>query len=315
MDILVNTDDSFLKNQGLVKGAMTLIDADEAKSLYSKFDKTIECSGGSAANTIAGLASLGGSGAFIGKVHNDHLGKIFRHDIKSLGVAFDSIPTLDGAPTATSMILVTSDAERTMMTFLGACVDLKETDVDENLIQASEITYLEGYLWDRPSAKKAFLKACEVAHQVNKKISLSLSDPFCVDRHRDELQKLVEEHVDILFANEDEILSLYETSNFNAAIDHVRGNCEISAITRGEKGSIVINGDEICHIEAEPVAKLIDTTGAGDAYAAGFLYGVAKGQDLLISGRIGSICAAEVVSHMGARPNISLKKLIGEKLS
>ena len=298
-----------------MKGAMTLIDADEAKKLYSKFDKTIECSGGSAANTIAGLASLGGSGAFIGKVHNDHLGEVFRNDINSLGVAFNSLPTLDGAPTATSMILVTPDAERTMMTFLGASVDLMAKDVDENLIQTSKITYLEGYLWVRPSAKKAFLKACEVAHQIDKKISLSLSDPFCVDRHRDEFRELIEEHVDILFSNEEEILSLYETSNFNKAIDYVRGHCEIAAITRGEKGSIVINGDEVSNIKAEPVVKLIDTTGAGDAYAAGFLFGIAKGQDLIASGHIGSICAAEVVSHMGARPNISLEKLIGKKFS
>ncbi len=305
----------FINNQGLVKGAMTLIDIDEAKSLYSKFDKTIECSGGSAANTIAGLASLGGSGAFIGKVHNDHLGEVFRNDILTLGVAFESTPTLDGASTATSIILVTKDAERTMMTYLGACVDLGEEDVDENLIKSSQITYLEGYLWDRPSAKKALLKACKVAHQVDKKISLSLSDPFCVDRHRVEFRKLIEEHVDILFSNEEEILSLYETSDFNTAIDQVRGHCEIAAITRGKKGSIIINGDEVCHIEAERVAKPIDTTGAGDAYAAGFLYGVTNGQDLITSGRIGSICAAEVVSSMGARSNISLKELIGKKFT
>ncbi len=294
---------------------MTLIDSDEAKSLYSKFDTITECSGGSAANTIAGLASLGSPGAFIGKVHNDHLGEVFSNDIKSLGVSFDSTPTMDGASTATSMILVTKDAERTMMTFLGACVDLKEEDVDENLIKTSKITYLEGYLWDRPSAKKAFLKACKVAHQVDKKISLSLSDSFCVDRHRDEFRELIEKHVDILFANEEEILSLYETSNLNTAIDQVRGQCETAAITRGGEGSIVINGDEEFQIDAEPAVKLIDTTGAGDAYAAGFLYGIVSGQDLIASGRIGSICAAEVVSHMGARPHISLKELIGKKFS
>ena len=308
-------DDSFLEKQGHVKGSMTLINAEEAKSLYDNINATFKCSGGSAANTIAGLASLGGAGAFVGKVRDDQLGDVFRDDIRSLGVAFDSLPTLVGPQTATSMILVTPDAERTMLTFLGACVDLEMADVDENLIKASKITYLEGYLWDRPGAKEAFLKACEVAHQAGRKISLSLSDPFCVDRHRDEFCDLIEHHVDILFGNEDEILSLCQTNFFNVALDYVRGHCEISALTRGEKGSVVINGDEVFYVDAEPVTQLIDTTGAGDAYAAGFLYGVSTGQNLDVSGRIGGICATEVISHMGARPKVSLKDLIVGQLS
>ena len=315
VDVLFQVDDLFLENQGIVKGTMTLINAEEAKNLYDQIDAFIECSGGSAANTIAGLASLGGAGAFVGKVRDDHLGDVFRNDIRSLGVAFDSLPASGGPQTATSMILVTPDAERTMMTFLGACVNLEAVDVDEDLIKASKITYLEGYLWDRPGAKEAFIKASDVAHQAGQKISLSLSDPFCVDRHRDEFRDLTEHHVDILFANEDEILSLCQTDNFSAAVNYVRDHCEISALTLGERGSVVISGDEVHQVEAEPVAQLIDTTGAGDAYAAGFLYGVATGNNLNFSGRVGSICAAEVISHMGARPQTSLKDLIGKNIS
>ena len=314
VDVLAHADDGFLQAEGLTKGAMNLIDAEEAKSLYAKNGAVIECSGGSAANTIAGLASLGGAGAFVGKVHDDQLGGVFRHDIRALGVTFNSAPATDGAPTATSMILVTPDAERTMMTFLGACVDLDAGDVDEDLIKASKITYLEGYLWDRPGAKEAFLKACDVAHQAGRKVSLSLSDPFCVDRHRDEFRDLAEHHVDILFANEEEIISLYQAADFDAALDHVRGHCEIAALTRSEKGSVIVSGDDVHGVEAEPVAQLVDTTGAGDAYAAGFLHGLTVGQDLGLCGRMGSICSAEVISHLGARPEVSLKDLVEEKL-
>jgi sugar/nucleoside kinase (ribokinase family) len=315
VDVLAHADDAFLVTEGLTKGAMALIEAEESRRLYEKIGAAIECSGGSAANTIAGLASLGGAGGFIGKVHDDQLGEVFRHDIQALGVAFDCAPTTDGPPTATSMILVTPDAQRTMLTFLGACVDLGPDDVDEDLIAASKITYLEGYLWDRPSAKEAFLKAADAAHRAGRKVSLSLSDPFCVDRHRAEFLDLVERHVDILFANEEEILSLYQTGDFDAALGHVRGHCEIAALTRSEKGSVIVNGEDVYVVEADPVDTLTDTTGAGDAYAAGFLHGVTTGRDLATCGRIGGICAGEVISHLGARPDVSLKKLVGEKLA
>lgn len=314
VDVLVHAEDGLLDSEGLTKGAMTLIDAGEAKRLYEKIGAAIECSGGSAANTIAGLASLGGAGAFVGKVHDDQLGEVFRHDIRALGVFFETPPTMIGPPTATSMILVTPDAQRTMQTFLGACVELGPDDIDLEQIADAEVTYLEGYLWDPPAAKEAFLKAAEGAHQAGRKVSLSLSDPFCVDRHRQDFLDLTEHHVDILFANEQEIMSLYRVEVFDDAVRAVRGHCEIAALTRGEKGSVIVSGDEVQSVDAEPANALADTTGAGDAYAAGFLFGVTSGRDLLTSARIGGLCAAECISHMGARPDISYKALIEEKL-
>ena len=314
VDVLAHADDEFLAAEGLTKGTMTLIDAEEAKRLYQKIGPAVECSGGSAANTIAGLASLGGQGAFIGKVHDDQLGEVFRHDIRALGVAFDTAANDSGPPTATSMILVTPDAQRTMQTFLGACVDLGPDDIDPEMITDAKITYLEGYLWDPPGAKEAFVKAADVAYQTGHKVSLSLSDPFCVDRHRDDFLDLAEHRVDILFANEQEIISLYQASSFDQSLQAVRGHCEIAALTRGAKGSVIVSGDEIHIIDADPVSKLADTTGAGDAYAAGFLFGLASGRDLATSARIGGIAAAEVISHIGARPDGSLKDLIEEKL-
>jgi sugar/nucleoside kinase (ribokinase family) len=314
VDVLVHADDELLEAEGLAKGTMTLVDAEKARRLYEKTESAMECSGGSAANTIAGLASLGGAGAFIGKVHDDQLGKVFRHDIHAAGVAFDTLPNDSGPPTATSMILVTPDAQRTMQTFLGASVDLGPADIDLELIAASRITYLEGYLWDPPSAKEAFVKAADGAHQAGRKVSLNLSDPFCVDRHRDDFLDLAENHVDILFANEREILSLYQVASFDESLQAVRSHCEIAALTRGEKGSVIVSGDEIHVVDAEPVNDLADTTGAGDAFAAGFLFGVTSGQDLARSAHIGGIAAAEVISHLGARPDTSLKALVEEKL-
>ena len=314
VDVLAHADDEFLAAEGLTKGTMTLIDAEEAKRLYQKIGPAVECSGGSAANTIAGLASLGGKGAFIGKVHDDQLGEVFRHDIRALGVAFDTAASDSGPPTATSMILVTPDAQRTMQTFLGACVDLGPDDIDPAMITDAKITYLEGYLWDPPGAKYAFVKAADVAHQTDRKVSFSLSDPFCVDRHRDDFLDLAEHHVDILFANEQEIISLYQASSFDQSLQAVCGHCEIAALTRGAKGSVIVSGDEIHIVDADPVGKLADTTGAGDAYAAGFLFGLTSGRDLATSARIGGIAAAEVISHIGARPDGSLKDLIEEKL-
>ncbi|MCH8237738.1 MAG: adenosine kinase [Proteobacteria bacterium] len=315
VDVLVHADDGLLEAEGLTKGAMALISAEEARSLYEKVGPAVECSGGSAANTIAGLASLGGAGAFIGKVHDDQLGEVFRHDITALGVAFQTPPTKSGPPTATSLILVTPDAQRTMQTFLGACVELGPADMDEDLIAAARITYLEGYLWDPPEAKKAFIKASEVAHKAGRKVSLSLSDPFCVDRHRADFLDLVQHHVDILFANEEEITSLYQADTFDESLQAVRGHCEIAALTRGEKGSVIVSNDEIHIVDAQPADKVVDTTGAGDAYAAGFLFGLTAGRDLATSARLGGIAAAEVISHMGARPDVSLKRLVEEKLA
>jgi sugar/nucleoside kinase (ribokinase family) len=314
VDVLAHADDEFLAAESLTKGTMTLIDAEEAKRLYQKIGPAVECSGGSAANTIAGLASLGGKGAFIGKVHDDKLGEVFRHDIRALGVAFDTAANDSGPPTATSMILVTPDAQRTMQTFLGACVDLGPDDIDPEMITDAKITYLEGYLWDPPGAREAFVKAADVAYQTGHKVSLSLSDPFCVDRHRDDFIDLAEHRVDILFANEQEIISLYQASSFDQSLQAVRGHCEIAALTRGAKGSVIVSGDEIHIIDADPVSKLADTTGAGDAYAAGFLFGLASGRDLATSARIAGIAAAEVISHISARPDSSLKDLIEEKL-
>jgi sugar/nucleoside kinase (ribokinase family) len=314
VDILVHADDDLLVSEGMTKGAMTLIDADEAKRLYEKTDGAIECSGGSAANTIVGLASLGGSGVFVGKVHNDRMGEVFRNDIHAIGVSYDTLPTVSGPPTATSMVLVTPDAKRTMQTFLGACVDLGPEDIDLEQIADAEITYLEGYLWDPPAAKEAFLKAADAAHQAGRKVSLSLSDPFCVDRHREDFLDLAEHHVDILFANEEEIMTLYQVENFNDALQAVRSHCEVAALTRSEKGSVVVSGDEVHIVDAEVVDTLVDTTGAGDAYAAGLLFGLTSGRDLFTSARIGGICAAECISHLGARSNVSFKALIEEKL-
>jgi sugar/nucleoside kinase (ribokinase family) len=309
VDVLAHADEKFLAQLGLTKGAMTLIDADRAATLYDNMSPAVECSGGSAANTIACLASLGGQGAFIGKVHDDQLGKIFRHDIRSLGITFETAPSVGGVSTARCLIFVTPDADRTMQTFLGACVELNPVDIDPKIIADAKVIYLEGYLWDPPGAKQAFIEAADLAHDADRLVALSLSDPFCVDRYRDEFRDLVEQHIDILFANEDEICSLYQVDNFDDALQQVRGHCKIAALTRSEKGSVIISGDDVHVIDAAPVKKLVDTTGAGDAYAAGFLYGLTQGKSLDECGRLGGIASAEVISHFGARPETPLKEL------
>ena len=315
VDVISHSEDSFLALHGLSKGAMTLIDADAADMLYDRMGPGIECSGGSAANTIAALASLGSSCGFVGKVADDELGKVFGHDIRSLGVAFDCDPLIDGKSTARCLILVTPDAQRTMQTFLGACTELYPTDIDDEMIAAGAVTYLEGYLWDPPHAKDAFRKAAKTAEQAGRKVALSLSDPFCVDRHRDDFIDLVDNHVNLLFANEEEIKSLYQVDNFDDAFQHVRGHCDIAALTRGPLGSVVIAGDEVHVVDAEPVEHVIDTTGAGDAFAAGFLHGFTQGQDLHTCARMGGVASAEVISHMGARPEASLRELVGAALA
>jgi sugar/nucleoside kinase (ribokinase family) len=314
VDVIAYTDETFLIAHGLTKGAMTLIDAARAEDLYAAMPPAVEISGGSAGNTMAGIASLGGSGAYIGKVSDDTLGQVFRHDIRAGGVAFEVPPAAGGAATGRCLIFVTPDAQRTMQTYLGAGSDLQPDDVDEGLIASAQVTYMEGYLWDPPGAKEAFLKAASIAHAAGRKVALSLSDPFCVNRYRSEFVDLVEHHVDILFANEREIMSLYQAESFDDALQRLRGACDIAALTRSEKGSLVLAGDELHVVDAEPVAHVIDTTGAGDLYAAGFLYGITHGIDVAASGRIGALAAAEVISHFGARPEVSLSQLVSERL-
>jgi sugar/nucleoside kinase (ribokinase family) len=314
VDVLVHTTDEFLNSEGLIKGAMSLVDADRSAELYSKIGPAIECSGGSAANTIAALASLGSKSAYVGKVRDDQLGTVFTHDVRALGIDFETTPAKQGPATATCLVLVTDDAQRTMQTYLGACVGLGPDDIDEDAIAAAQVTYMEGYLWDPDAAKQAFLKAAKVAHRSQRQVSLSLSDPFCVDRHRDEFRDLVKNHVDVLFANEDEITSLYQTEDFDTALQAVRSECQIAALTRGPHGSVIVAGDEVHVVDAEPIDHVVDTTGAGDAYAAGFLYGLTNGRDLATSARIGGIAATEVISHMGARPDASLADLMVKHL-
>jgi len=310
VDVITHSDDGFLDQNSLSKGTMTLIDAPTAEALYGRMGQAVEASGGSAANTIAGLAALGGRGAFIGKVRNDQLGGIFAHDIRALGVAFDTPPAAAGAPTARCLIFVTPDAQRTMQTFLGVSGTLGPDDIDEAMVRDASVTYLEGYLWDPPEAKRAFEKAAEIAHDAGNMVALTLSDPFCVDRHRADFLRLVENHVDILFANEAEILSLYQVDDFDEALQHVRGHCRVAALTRSEKGAVIVAGDEIHVIDAVPVDEVVDTTGAGDSYAAGFLHGLTQGRSLHDCGRIGAICAAEVISHYGARAEGDLQALV-----
>jgi sugar/nucleoside kinase (ribokinase family) len=306
VDVIAHADESFLAANGLTKGAMTLIDSARAEELYAGMPPAVEVSGGSAGNTMAAFASLGGRGAYIGKVNDDQLGQVFAHDIRASGVAFDVPAAQGGAPTGRCLIFVTADAQRTMQTFLGAGSELEPDDVDAALIAASSVTYMEGYLWDPPGAKQAFLKAARLAHAAGRRVSISLSDPFCVERHREEFLELVEHHVDVLFANEHEIMSLYQTHTFDEALQHARSHCEIAALTRSEKGSVIVAGDELHVIDAEPVAHVADSTGAGDAYAAGFLFGLTRGMPLATCGRIGGIAAAEVISHVGARPEEEL---------
>lgn len=313
VDVIAHADDAFIREHALVKGSMALIDAEQAEAFYEQMPPTIEMSGGSAGNTIAGIASLGGKVAYIGKVADDQLGRVFRHDIAAVGVDFNVAPATDGSATGRCLIIVTPDAQRTMQTFLGAGSTLSPDDVDPGLIAGAQVVYLEGYLWDPPGAKEAFLKAAATAHHAGRKVSLTLSDQFCVDRYRREFQDLVANHVDILFANESEIMSLYEVGSFDEALQMVRGHCEIAALTRSEKGAVIIAGSEVHVIDAEPT-NLVDTTGAGDLYAAAFLYGFTHGHDLRTCGHMGAICAAEVISHYGARPEVPLAPLVAAKL-
>jgi len=313
VDVLANADDDLLIKQGMTKGAMTLIDADRAEALYSVMGAAIEVSGGSAANTIAGLASLGARAGFMGKIGNDQLGGIFRHDIQANGVVFETPSAKSATPTARCLIFVTPDAQRTLNTYLGACIEFGPEDVDASLVAHSKVTYLEGYLWDPPAAKAAFLKAAKVARDAGRKVALSLSDAFCVERHRAEFRELLTQHVDILFANEAEICSLWQVDNFDAALQATRGRCEIAALTRSARGSVILAGQEVHIVDAARVHQVVDTTGAGDLYAAGFLYGLTGGREPYDCGRIGAIAAAEVIGHYGARPETPLSELLLSK--
>jgi sugar/nucleoside kinase (ribokinase family) len=313
VDVLSKTGDDFLRANKINKGTMTLIEAEQAEALYAKMGPGLEVSGGSAANTVAAFASMTGKAGYIGKVANDQLGNVFRHDIRAIGVAFDTPALEDGPPTARCLILITPDAQRTMCTFLGACVWIAPSDLNEEMIKNAKVTYLEGYLFDRPRAKQTFRKASEISRGNGKKVALSLSDPFCVDRHRDEFLDLVKNGTDILFANEAEIMSLYKADAFDDAVRMARENCQLSIITRSAKGSLIVSGKDTFEVSAEPVAQVVDTTGAGDMYAAGFLYGFTRGKSLPECGRAASVVAAEVICHVGARPQIDLAKLLKDK--
>jgi len=310
VDVIAHADEAFLVAEEMTKGAMTLIDAARADQLYGRMGPGIESSGGSAGNTMAGIASLGGSGAYIGKVRDDALGGIFRHDITAIGIRFETPAATSGPGTARCLILVTPDGQRTMGTYLGACVDLGPEDIDPRVVAAAQITYLEGYLFDPPRAKTAFRRAAAVAHAADRQVALSLSDPFCVGRHRDDFLALVAGDVDILFANEAEICSLYQTDDFDTAAAAVRDQVKIAVLTRSAAGSVILAGGVAHKIAVAPVARVVDTTGAGDLYAAGVLFGLTRGLPLPTCGAIGSFCAAEIISHVGARPEAALDKLI-----
>lgn len=309
VDIIARCDDTFLSNQGMEKGFMQLITAGQADSIYDAMGPATEQSGGSVANTCAGIASLGGKSAFIGRVAVDQFGKVFAHDIRSIGVGFDTAPSDRGLPTARCLVLVTPDGERTMNTFLGASTEFAAGDIDEELIGSAQVTYLEGYLFDKDPAKAAFHASAKAARAKGRKVALSLSDAFCVDRHRDDFLALVRGGVDILFANETEITSLYQLNSFDEAASAVRAEAEIAVLTRSEAGAVILSGNETVEVPADPVGQVIDATGAGDLYAAGFLYGLTRGRDLKTCGRLGSLAAAEIISHIGARPETSLETL------
>lgn len=309
VDVLTQATDDFLREHGLTKGAMHLIDETRARELYEAMGPAIAMSGGSAANTIVGVASLGGHAHYVGKVRDDQLGEVFRHDLQATGVGYDIPPATSGPATGRCLILVTPDAQRTLNTFLGASAHLGPEDVDVKLIERARILYLEGYLFDPPRAQEAFRVAARQAHAAGGQVALTLSDPFCVDRHRTAFQDLVRHHVDILLANEAEICALYQVDDFDVALQRVRQHCSVAALTRSAKGSVIVSGDEVHVIDAAPVKAVVDTTGAGDLYAAGFLLGLSRELPLAVCGRIGSIAAGEVISHVGARPQVALAQL------
>ena len=314
VDLLYKVDDEFIKNNKLEKGVMTLIDEEKAEKFYSKLKQGVEVAGGSVANSTVGFASLSGKPAFIGKIKDDNLGKSFSKSLDDNKVFYKTKPSLEGPGTARCFIFVTPDAQRTMNTYIGACSLLSPKDIDEELVKNSRITYLEGYCWEEQLAKESLIKAAEIAHKADNKVSLTLSDPFCVERHRNEFKDLVKKHIDILFANEIEAKKLCQTENFDESIKEISEITEIAAITKSEKGAEICNGKEVVKIEPKVFGKVKDTTGAGDLFAAGFLYGLSKKFSILKSGNIASISAGEIISHFGARPEINLSDLIQKEL-
>jgi fructokinase len=312
VDVLVQVDDALLERFDLTKGTMALVDEQQAERLYGSVGPGLETSGGSAANTLAGIAQLGGRAGFIGRVRDDQLGGIFAHDIRAVGARFDTPAATAGPSTARCLILVTPDAQRTMCTYLGASVGLDPSDLDLDLVAQARVLYLEGYLWDSDDAKRAFIAAAEVARANGAEVALSLSDAFCVERHRDSFQELVDGHVDILFANEMEITSLYKANSFEEAADQVRGRCRVAALTRSEQGSLILSGGATHRVEPYRLGPLVDTTGAGDLYAAGFLHAHCQGRSLLECGQLGSLCAGQVVTQLGPRPQADLRQLAAQ---
>ncbi|MFB6459143.1 adenosine kinase [Bradyrhizobium tunisiense] len=313
-DVLVRTDEAFLARHGMAKGSMSLIDEGRAAAIYKDMGPATEVSGGSAANTIVGIGSLGARAAYVGKVKDDQIGKLYVHDIRAAGVAFNTPAATDGPATGCSYILVTDDGERTMNTYLGAAQDLSPADIDPAEIAGAGIVYLEGYLWDPKNAKDAFVKAAKIAHDARRKVALTLSDSFCVDRYRDEFLSLMRNGtVDIVFANESELHSLYMTSDFDTALKQLRNDANLGVVTRSEKGCMVVSSEDAVAAPAFPVNKVVDTTGAGDLFAAGFLFGLARNLAYKQCGELGALAAAEVIQHIGARPQVSLKELAQQR--
>jgi sugar/nucleoside kinase (ribokinase family) len=309
VDVLSHEDDTFLERFGLVKGTMALVSADESGALYDAMGPGVEVSGGAVANSMAGVASFGGRAAFVGRVRDDQLGTVFTHDIRAAGVRYEVAPAVDGPSTARCLVVVTPDAQRTMNTFLGAAVGLSAADVDEALVRSAAVTFLEGYLWDPPEAISALRLAVAAARSAGRELAFTLSDPFCVERHRDEFVALIEDDVDVLFANEEEALALFKSASLEDAVAELRKRVSVVAVTRGAAGSVVVSGDVSVVVPAAP-ADVVDTTGAGDLYAAGFLYGHVRGLGLERCGELGSLAAAEVISHVGARPLVPLSTLL-----
>ncbi|MCA1456096.1 adenosine kinase [Bradyrhizobium sp. BRP22] len=309
-DVLVRTDEAFLSRHGMTKGSMSLIDEARAGAIYQDMGPATEMSGGSAANTIVGVANFGARAAYVGKIKDDQIGRLYAHDIRAAGVAFETRPAADGPATGCSYILVTGDGERTMNTYLGAAQDLTPADIDEAQVAASRIVYLEGYLWDPASAKQAFVKAAGIAHGAGRQVALTLSDSFCVDRYRDEFLELMRKGtVDLVFANEAELRSLYQTADFDSALKQFRIDAKLGVVTRSEKGCVVASKDGVTAVPAFPIEQLVDTTGAGDLFAAGFMFGLVRDAGYENAGRLGALAAAEVIQHIGARPQTSLKEL------
>jgi sugar/nucleoside kinase (ribokinase family) len=309
-DVLVQTDEGFLAGHGMTKGGMALIDETRASAIYRDMGPATKMSGGSAANTIVGVASLGARAAYVGKVRDDEVGRLYTHDIRAAQVTFETRAASGGPATGCSYILVTPDGERTMNTFLGAAQELMPDDIDPGQIAAAAIVYLEGYLWDPKTAKEAFVKAATIAHEAGRRVALTLSDSFCVDRYRDEFLDLMRKGtVDLIFANESELHSLYQTSDFDTALKQLQKDVKLGVVTRSEKGCMVASTDGVIAVPAFPIAKLVDTTGAGDLFASGFLFGMVRNAGFENAGRLGALAAAEVIQHIGARPQVSLKEL------